>query len=95
MLACSSVFIWFIANATLSDCCLSVMVVAGHTTTTAGARSVASVPTLPANHKLEYPFWNFYMGTVRMALAVGSMAEKDSENDQQRHENSHLISPSP
>jgi hypothetical protein len=26
------------------------------------------------NRKLEYPFWDFYMGTVRMALAVGGMA---------------------
>jgi hypothetical protein len=45
------------------------------------------------NRKLDHPFWDFYMDTVRMALAVGGMAEKDSENDQQRHENSHLISP--
>jgi hypothetical protein len=70
--------------------------VEGNTARAKGARECeASRVAAGPNRKLEYPFWDFYMGTVRMALAVGGMAERDSENDQQRHENSHLISPSP
>jgi hypothetical protein len=46
--------------------------VEGNTARAKAARECeASRVAAGPNRKLEYPFWNFYVGTVRMALAVG------------------------